>query len=93
MGANIDIAGAEEAFLEARSEFERWKGQFLAEWFRPLGLMQMRLLWGTLTPEQHVVLWAADRGSYEQVAAALGLPNIGGEHGRKILDGAVRSGG
>lgn len=93
MAAGIDIAGAEESFLGARADFERWRGQFLAEWFRPLGMMEMRLLWGSLTPEQHTLLWAADKNSYEQVAAALGLPNIGGEHGSKLENRTISTGG
>jgi len=71
-----DIADARSVYLQARAEFEEWKEQFLAEWYRPDLVLATGLMVRGLPPELQQVLrqFAPDAMAYLD-------RELGGENG------------
>lgn len=72
--SGLNIRDAESSYLEARSQVEDWKAEFLGTWFRPEIDMMLVQFWAGLDPLVHAELKArnpeAHRNAERQVKEA-----------------------
>ena len=68
---SLNIAHAEDAWLDATAFFKEWKEEFEKEWFEPLGMTMMQMLWDRMTPEQHQAMMQANPQAYAMVQQML----------------------
>jgi len=47
----MNIRDAESAYLSGKLVFDEWLAEFEAEWFRPVALMQIAMMFKQLPPE------------------------------------------
>ena len=61
----VNIAHAEDAWLNAEALITEWMGEFIREWYRPVAEMQLGLLLSTLPDEVKAQLEMMNPEAYQ----------------------------
>jgi hypothetical protein len=68
----LNIATAEDAWLDGKAFVKEWQAEFDREWFEPMANTMMQLLWAKMPPEQHLALQQANPEMYARITQMLG---------------------
>lgn len=68
----LTIADAEDSYLDASARIDQWMREFEAEWYEPLGKMQLAMMMATLPDEVKAQLEAMNPEAYKNFQDLLG---------------------
>ena len=71
----LNISHAEDAYLSGRAEFEEWLQKFQALWYAPIGELLFKMVWESLSPDEHQALRQITPQAHDQLEQMIGGKN------------------